>query len=60
MKPQSRGWGATIALKATTPQIWKQAGTTSSMPAVDVGYGLGWTLQPGSLVRVGAYYAFQY
>jgi hypothetical protein len=58
MKPQSRGWGATLALSYNS-QMWRQTGTTSSNLAVDVGYGLGWTLQAGSLVPVGAYYAFR-
>ena len=54
MQPQARGWGATIALSYNS-QIWKRTGTTNSELAVDVGYGLGWLLQAGSIVPSAPY-----
>ena len=40
-------------------QIWQQSGGTTSLLGRDLGFGLGWTLQAGSLLQVlNSYYIF--
>ena len=50
------GWGATFALSYNS-QIWRQSGGTATLLGRDTGFGLGWTLQAGSLLPVlNSYY----
>jgi RHS repeat-associated protein len=53
------GMAATFALSYNS-QIWRQTSSpnTSWLLGRDVGYGLGWTLQLGSIAPAGTYYIF--
>jgi hypothetical protein len=45
------GWGVTFALSYNS-QLWREDSTGTSIEVPDVGYGLGWRLQAGSLLPV--------
>jgi hypothetical protein len=51
------GLAATFALSYNS-QIWRQASSASWLLGRDLGYGLGWTLQLGSVAPAGTYYIF--
>jgi RHS repeat-associated protein len=52
LKPQSRGgWGLTFALSYNS-QMWRNDGGGAWLLGQDVGYGLGWKFQAGSITPV--------
>jgi YD repeat-containing protein len=54
LKAQARGgWGVSFVLSYNS-QIWRQDSTGTSDLTPDVGYGLGWRLQAGSIAPVYA------
>jgi RHS repeat-associated protein len=54
LKPLSRGgWGVNFALSYNS-QLWREDSTGTTIEIPDVGYGLGWRLQAGSLLPVYA------
>ena len=60
IKAQSRGgWGATFMLSYNS-QMWRQDSGGTWKLGRDVGYGLGWSLQAGSIVPVVLGTAVQY
>ena len=51
--PKSRGWGVMLRLSYNS-QMWRQDTAGTWLMGQDVGYGLGWRLQAGSLAPVWA------
>ncbi len=52
LSPKSRGgWGTSLMLSYNS-QMWRQEGGVSWKLGKDVGYGLGWRLQAGSIIPV--------
>jgi YD repeat-containing protein len=52
LKALSRGgWGVNFALSYNS-QLWREDSTGTSIEVPDLGYGLGWRLQAGSLLPV--------
>ena len=55
---QGRGASGAVLGLSYNSQIWRQLSGTNYLQGLDIGYGLGWTMQLGALIPESNYYIF--